>query len=364
MVRRIAIPVALMFASMVLLSAVSVSSARQDSVRLRVMQLSFYQQGDEPAISTVDLSIDNEPVFADVEYPFTTDYMSLSGGIHTLTAAISGDVEISAQQALALAAGHRYTVIVGGNYDDEVAFHILDESDKPSDANLVLANLYPDALDIYINDEIAAEKVNPSGGYVFLQAPAGDFNARITPVGEPDTGLVSTTYPTLPGTTLLLVATGEAPDNFFLFVNRSSELTVAACLTALAETPDFDRSARLFQQADLLSDLDDDGVFTVFLPFNRTLDALPDAVIPAEAAQLRVLLANHVIEGNLPPYDLTDHDRLTTRADTEVALAFAETESNLWEIQGVPIWWDIHLSNGVIYAVDGVIIPWSRITYR
>ncbi len=72
---------------------------------------------------------------------------------------------------------------------------------------------------------------------------------------------------------------------------------------------------------------------------------------------LEALLAGHIVAENLPPYLLLGRNTLTTLAGSAVSLAFTGTASGYWEIEGAPIMWDVRLANGVIYAIDGVIVP-------
>jgi uncharacterized surface protein with fasciclin (FAS1) repeats len=160
----------------------------------------------------------------------------------------------------------------------------------------------------------------------------------------------------LPDTAVLAVASGKSPDDFYLFLHRSSELTVSEYLSSLAGTPDFGSSASLFQRAGLLEDLVDKDAVTVFLPFSEVIEGLPEGVIPSDSVQLRDLLSNHVVPANLPPYDLVGNETLQTLNGNMLTLEFSGTESSFWEIEGAPIWWDVPLANGVVYSIDGVTV--------
>jgi hypothetical protein len=42
-------------------------------------------------------------------------------------------------------------------------------------------------------------------------------------------------------------------------------------------------------------------------------------------------------------------------AGNTVSFNFGSTDSGYWEIEGIPILWDVRLADGVIYGIEGVI---------
>lgn len=340
--------------AMLLLGAVSVSLAQDNSARLRVMQLSYLPDSSASA----DILLDDRPIFESVSYPFATDYVEAAPGDHRLTTTIVGS-ESSASTALTLESGRSYSVVVEGDYTDNVRFIIIDETDLQLEATgsaAIVVNLTPDALDISIGDDAAPESIS-AGGHGFIRLPDGEFNATVTMAGAPDEVLYADSFVPLPNTTLLVAALRSSSGDFYTVFHRSSTLTIAEYLQAFGERAPFSGIAGEIAATDLLDSLAGDGAFTLFLPTDEVLDGLPADSVPSDPAQRRALLANHVIAESLPPYVLPNHPSLTTLAGSTVTLGFAETASGYWEISGAPILWDVRLANGVIYAIDGIILP-------
>lgn len=95
----------------------------------------------------------------------------------------------------------------------------------------------------------------------------------------------------------------------------------------------------------------------MFLPVNGVVDDLIAANLILDAGQLGDLFAAHITAQNLPPYALPQHETLTMLTGNTVSLNFGVTNTGYWEIEGVPILWDVRLADGVIYGIDGVISP-------
>lgn len=110
--------------------------------------------------------------------------------------------------------------------------------------------------------------------------------------------------------------------------------------------------------ADLVETLSGEGPFTVFAPTDEAFAALPAGVLdalllPENKALLAQILTYHVVSGKVMAADVTDGDVATVEGST-VALSTA----NGVTVNGANvISADVPASNGVIHAIDAVILP-------
>jgi len=123
----------------------------------------------------------------------------------------------------------------------------------------------------------------------------------------------------------------------------------------------FSTFVTLLKQADLADALSDDGPFTVFAPTNAAFARLDPELIARLTSDdgsddLANLLKRHVVEGNYKAADITQGEtELMTLAGTNLAIERAGdmiTADHVDVVSG-----DIDASNGVIHAIDMVIIP-------
>lgn len=110
--------------------------------------------------------------------------------------------------------------------------------------------------------------------------------------------------------------------------------------------------------AGLVETLNGEGPFTVFAPTDEAFAALPpgllDALLlPENKDTLVKILTYHVVPGAVMAADVTDGDVATVEGQT-VALSTANgvTVNGANVIQA-----DVVASNGVIHAIDAVILP-------
>lgn len=117
----------------------------------------------------------------------------------------------------------------------------------------------------------------------------------------------------------------------------------------------------LLKQADLADALSNDGPFTVFAPTNQAFARLDPELVARLTSDdgsddLANLLKRHVVEGNYKAADITQGEtELMTLAGTNLAIERAGdmiTADHVDVVSG-----DIKASNGVIHAIDMVIIP-------
>ncbi len=110
--------------------------------------------------------------------------------------------------------------------------------------------------------------------------------------------------------------------------------------------------------ADLAETLSSAGPFTVFAPTDDAFAALPDGLVdalllPENKDVLVKILTYHVVSGEVMAADVTDGDVATVEGQT-VALSTADGVT----VNGATvIIADVPASNGVIHAIDAVILP-------
>ncbi|GGD39076.1 fasciclin domain-containing protein [Muriicola marianensis] len=184
-------------------------------------------------------------------------------------------------------------------------------------------------------------------------------------------------------TGLFMISCGEAKKE-----NKSEELTgteMTENITA-EETPasletivgvasgneNFSTLVAAVQAADLVGTLSSEGPFTVFAPTNESFAKLPEGTVenllkPENKASLINLLTYHVVAGKFPAADVIEAintndgtfvietvqgDKLTLTLDGEkVKVIDAKGNASMVVIT------DVEASNGVIHAIDAVVMP-------
>jgi uncharacterized surface protein with fasciclin (FAS1) repeats len=110
--------------------------------------------------------------------------------------------------------------------------------------------------------------------------------------------------------------------------------------------------------ADLVETLSGEGPFTVFAPTDEAFAALPAGVLdalllPENKALLAQILTYHVVAGKVMAADVTDGDVATVEGSTvKLSTASGVTVNGANVVSA-----DVAASNGVIHAIDAVILP-------
>ncbi len=327
-----------------------VQAQSDDPAQLRVMQLSYLPELG----SAIDIDLDGSVIFEDIGWPFATDYVEVAAGAHTLTTTLVDQPDASASTVLTLESGHSYSVIVNGDYSQQVTFVVVEETELLAEAGgstAIIVNLTEQAIsNVTINDAPVLSEI-PAGDYGFLALPPASATIGGM-VGELEYSEIFTPHA---NTDFLIAVRLQPSGEPQVIYHRSSRLTIAEYLRSVHEGAQFAQVAGLIAQTDILDSLAEDGAYSLFLPVNRVVDNLIAANLIPDAAQLGGLFATHITPQNLPPYTLPHYQTLTMLAGNTVSLNFGQTDSGYWEIEGVPILWDVRLTNGVIYGIDGVI---------
>lgn len=140
-----------------------------------------------------------------------------------------------------------------------------------------------------------------------------------------------------------------------------------------ASLPDFSTLVVAVQAADLVGTLSSPGPFTVFAPNNAAFAKLPAGTVqtlvqPANKAALTRILTYHVVPGRILAADVVKAVKagkgravltsvagvkLTAMYDKNGALVLVDAKGGTSKIIAT----DINQSNGVIHAIDTVVMP-------
>lgn len=153
-----------------------------------------------------------------------------------------------------------------------------------------------------------------------------------------------------------------------------AQTTEAGTIVAVAQgAPDFSTLVSAVQAADLVSTLNGAGPFTVFAPTNAAFAKVPAATLegllaPAGKADLTKILTYHVVPGRVDAATLTQQIQtgngtatlttveggtLTARVGAGGSVTLTDEAGNVSTVTQT----DIAASNGVIHAIDTVVMP-------
>lgn len=110
--------------------------------------------------------------------------------------------------------------------------------------------------------------------------------------------------------------------------------------------------------ADLVDTLNSAGPFTVFAPTDQAFAALPEGILdalllPKNKAVLAKILTYHVVSGMVMAADVTDGEVATVEGQSVKLSTMGGVTVNGAMVSTA----DVMASNGVIHAIDAVILP-------
>ncbi|WP_053070624.1 fasciclin domain-containing protein [Halomonas sp. PR-M31] len=128
-----------------------------------------------------------------------------------------------------------------------------------------------------------------------------------------------------------------------------------------ASVGEFNTLVAAVKAADLVDTLKGEGPFTVFAPTDDAFDALPEGTVedllkPENKEQLQKLLTYHVVPEEMMASDLSDGDSVTTVEGGDLSISM-EGETVMINDNAKVVQADVEASNGVIHAVDAVLMP-------
>ena len=131
----------------------------------------------------------------------------------------------------------------------------------------------------------------------------------------------------------------------------------------LVETANRTGNFRIFLQAleaaGLNDTLKETGPYTILAPVDDAFVKLPQSKLhdlfkSENRDSLRSLLRNHIIAGNLPSQELKQHDEMRSMNGDELRI---ESRAGLWLNEAQVITPDLKASNGMLHAIDTVLMP-------
>lgn len=158
--------------------------------------------------------------------------------------------------------------------------------------------------------------------------------------------------------------------------DTTAEAPAAATGTVVAVAqgnPDFTTLVSAVQAAGLVDTLNGAGPFTVFAPTNAAFEKIPAAtreslMAPAGKEDLTGILTYHVVAGNVSAAALSEQitagggsatlttvqgATLTARAEADGSITLTDAAGNTSRVVQA----DVAASNGVIHAIDTVVMP-------
>ncbi len=136
------------------------------------------------------------------------------------------------------------------------------------------------------------------------------------------------------------------------------ETTVGTIVDVAVGAGNFQTLVAAVTAADLVDTLNSAGPFTVFAPTDEAFAALPAGILdalllPKNKAILAKILTYHVVSGMVMAADVTDGDVATVEGQTVKLSTMGGVTVNGANVISA----DVMASNGVIHAIDAVILP-------
>jgi uncharacterized surface protein with fasciclin (FAS1) repeats len=140
--------------------------------------------------------------------------------------------------------------------------------------------------------------------------------------------------------------------------SMAEETTVGTIVDVAVGAGNFNTLVAAVTAADLVETLSGPGPFTVFAPTDEAFAALPAGVLdalllPENKALLAQILTYHVVSGQIMAADVTDGDVATVEGQTIKLATMGGVTVNGAKVVAA----DVMASNGVIHAIDAVILP-------
>ncbi len=142
--------------------------------------------------------------------------------------------------------------------------------------------------------------------------------------------------------------------------SMTEETTVGTIVDVAAGDGSFSTLVAAVTAADLVETLSGEGPFTVFAPTDEAFAALPAGVLdalllPENKAVLAQILTYHVVSGKIMAADVTAGDVATVEGQN-IKIATPEAEGVTVNGAAIVVA-DVAASNGVIHAINAVILP-------
>lgn len=159
--------------------------------------------------------------------------------------------------------------------------------------------------------------------------------------------------------TVRSLVTGIAVATVAIIQNPSVVVAQQQNIVEVASGNDnFETLVQAVTAADLAGTLSGGGPFTVFAPVDAAFEKLPSGALNnlvADRAALRSVLTYHVVSGRLTAADLQGRDYVTTLNGER--LRVRTVNGRVMVGNATVAMADVAASNGVIHAIDTVLMP-------
>ncbi len=141
----------------------------------------------------------------------------------------------------------------------------------------------------------------------------------------------------------------------------STETTTKTIVETAIANGSFNTLVAAVTAADLVVTLSGEGPFTVLAPTDAAFAKLPDGAVeslvkPENKAKLVAILTYHVVAGAVPAAAVVTLKEADTVQGSKIAIEVKDGSVMLNGDTKVIIT-DVHCSNGVIHAIDTVLMP-------
>lgn len=145
-----------------------------------------------------------------------------------------------------------------------------------------------------------------------------------------------------------------------VFALAFTQMASAADIVDTARAGKFNTLVIAIKAADLVDTLKGPGPFTVFAPTDEAFAKLPMATLesllkPENKSKLQSILTYHVVQGKVMSNDVMKLHSATTVEGHNLAIEAVNGTVMVNDARVVKA--DIRASNGVIHAIDAVLIP-------
>lgn len=128
-----------------------------------------------------------------------------------------------------------------------------------------------------------------------------------------------------------------------------------------ASEDDFSILVEAVEAAGLTEALASGGPITLFAPTNAAFEALPEGtldqlLLPENQDTLRQVLTYHVVQQEVPASAVTTGE-VPTAAGAPISIQVDDATGEVMVNQAMVVATDIQASNGIIHAIDQVILP-------
>ncbi|WP_396142779.1 fasciclin domain-containing protein [Flavobacterium sp.] len=166
--------------------------------------------------------------------------------------------------------------------------------------------------------------------------------------------------------------TDVATDTTEVVADTTKVETASTIVDVASGNPDFSTLVAAVKAAGLVETLSSEGPFTVFAPTNAAFDKLPAGTVdgllkPENLEKLKGLLTYHVVAGKFDAAAVTEaitkgkgKFTVTTVQGGKIDLGLKDGKVTLTDANGktsTVVIADVAASNGVIHAIDSVVMP-------